>query len=51
MNIDIGKIQQEAYYDGYRDALMRHLCAYLRDPHSWHAACNIAFLCELEKIH
>ena len=21
MNIDIGKIQQEAYYDGYRDAL------------------------------
>ena len=42
----------------YRDALMRHLLAYLDDPHSideesglphlWHAACNIAFLCEME---
>lgn len=38
----------------YRDALMRHLCAYLKDsnsvdqesglPHLWHAATNIAFL-------
>ena len=43
----------------YRDALMRHLLAYLDDPesideesglrHLWHAACNIAFLCEMEK--
>ena len=42
----------------YRDALMRHVCAYLRDPggtdaesglsHLAHAACNIAFLLELE---
>ena len=42
--------------DRYRDALMRHLLAYLDDPngvdeesglpHLWHAACNIAFLCE-----
>lgn len=42
----------------YRDALMRHILAYLEDPqgvdeesglpHLWHAACNIAFLCELE---
>ena len=43
----------------YRDALMRHLLAYLDDPdsvdeesglpHLSHAACNIAFLCELVK--
>lgn len=43
----------------YRAALMRHFCKYLRDPrsvdeesglpHLWHAACNIAFLCELER--
>jgi hypothetical protein len=43
----------------YRDALMRHLMAYLDDPasvdsesglpHLWHIACNVAFLCELEK--
>ena len=43
----------------YRDALMRHLLKYLDDPnsvdeesnlpHLWHAACNIAFLCELEE--
>lgn len=42
----------------YRDALMRHLLRYLDDPkslddesglpHLWHAACNIAFLCEME---
>jgi hypothetical protein len=42
----------------YRAALMRHLCAYLRDPnsvdeesgypHMWHLACNAAFLIELE---
>lgn len=43
----------------YRAALMRHLCNYLRNPggvdeesglpHLWHMACNIAFLCELER--
>ena len=43
----------------YRDALMRHLCAYLRDhhacdeesglPHLEHVACNVAFLLEMEK--
>ncbi len=43
----------------YRAALIRHLCQYLRDPqtvdkesgfpHLWHMACNIAFLCELER--
>lgn len=43
----------------YRDALFRHLLSYLDHPqgndeesglpHLWHAACNIAFLCELEK--
>ena len=42
----------------YRDALMRHLLAYIDDPasvddesglpHLWHAACNIAFLCDME---
>ena len=42
----------------YRDALMRHLLAYLDDPdsiddesglkHLKHAACNMAFLCEME---
>ena len=42
----------------YRDALMRHLLAYLDDPDSvdeesgiqhWkHAACNLSFICELE---
>ena len=42
----------------YRDALFRHLLAYLDDPagldaesglpHLWHIACNVAFLCEME---
>ena len=42
----------------YRDALMRHLLAYLDDPdsvddesgikHLKHIACNVAFLCEME---
>lgn len=42
----------------YRDALLRHLLAYLDDPdsvdeesgikHLKHAACNLAFLCEME---
>lgn len=43
----------------YRDALFRHLLAYLDDPtgkdeesglpHLWHIACNVAFLCEMEQ--
>lgn len=43
----------------YRDAMFRHMLAYLDDPkgvdpesglpHLSHLACNIAFLCELEK--
>jgi hypothetical protein len=43
----------------YRDAAYRHLLDYIDDPasvdpesglpHLWHLACNIAFLCEIEK--
>lgn len=43
----------------YRDAMMRHMLAYLDDPHGvdeesgmphlWHLACNVAFLCEMEE--
>ena len=43
----------------YRDAAYRHFLAYLDDPAAvddesglpalWHLACNIAFLCEMEK--
>ena len=43
----------------YRDAAFRHLLLYLRDPegvdeesglpHLSHLACNVAFLCELER--
>ena len=43
----------------YRDALFRHLISYIENPtgiddesgmpHLWHVACNVAFLCELEK--
>ena len=43
----------------YRDAAYRHFLAYLDDPagvddesglpHLWHLACNVAFLCEMEK--
>lgn len=43
----------------YLAALLRHLVEYLRDnksvdeesglPHSWHMACNLAFLIELEE--
>ena len=43
----------------YRAALMRHICKWLKDPHGidedsglphlWHIACNVAFLCELDK--
>ncbi|MFZ5975216.1 MAG: dATP/dGTP diphosphohydrolase domain-containing protein [Bacillota bacterium] len=42
----------------YRDALMRHVVAWLRDPASvdeesglpylWHIACNVAFLIEMD---
>ena len=42
----------------YRDAMFRHMLAYLDDPygtdkesglpHLWHLACNCAFLCEME---
>lgn len=45
----------------YRDAMYRHMLAYLDDPHGrdkesglphlWHLACNVAFLCELEDLH
>lgn len=44
----------------YRDALFRHLLAYLDDPksvdqesglpHLWHLCCNAAFLCEMEDL-
>lgn len=43
----------------YQDAAFRHFLAYLDDPagvdeesglpHLWHLACNVAFLCEMEK--
>lgn len=43
----------------YRDAMFRHMLAYIKNPasldeesglpHLWHLACNVAFLCELEK--
>ena len=43
----------------YRDAAFRHFLRYLDDPkgfdtesglpHLWHLACNIAFLCEMQK--
>lgn len=43
----------------YRDAAFRHFMKYLDDPagvdeesglpHLWHLACNIAFLCEMER--
>lgn len=49
------KVEKERY----RDAAFRHFLAYLDDPegkdeesglpHLWHLACNIAFLCEMEK--
>ena len=42
----------------YRDAMFRHLLAYINDPdgkdeesglpHLWHLATNVAFLCELD---
>lgn len=45
--------------DRYKNAAYRHWLAYLEDPHGvdeesglphlWHLACNVAFLCQLEK--
>lgn len=42
----------------YRDAMLRHMVAYVKDPesrdeesglpHRWHIECNLAFLAELE---
>ena len=44
----------------YRDAMYRHMLAYIDDPkgvdeesglpHLWHLACNAAFLCEMDEI-
>lgn len=49
----------EVEIERYRDAAYRHLLNYIDAPkavdaesglpHLWHLACNIAFLCELEK--
>lgn len=46
--------------DRYMDAAYRHFMKYLDNPagtdeesglpHLWHLACNIAFLCEMEKM-
>ena len=43
----------------YVDAMFRHLLSYVNDnngkdkksglPHLWHIACNVAFLCKLDK--
>lgn len=50
---------KEVEIERYRDALCRHLLAYLDDPdsvdeesgipHYKHLACNVAFICEMEK--
>lgn len=50
---------KEVEIERYRDAAYRHWLAYLEDPagvdkesglpHLWHLACNVAFLCEMEK--
>lgn len=50
---------KEVEIERYRDALFRHLLLYINDPqgvdeesgltHLSHVACNVAFLCELEK--
>lgn len=49
------KVEKERYID----AMFRHLLKYIDDntsvdeesnlPHLWHLACNVAFLCEIEK--
>lgn len=50
---------KEVEIERYRDATFRHFLAYLDNPqgideesglpHLWHLACNVAFLCEMEK--
>lgn len=50
---------QKVEAERYRDAAFRHFLAYIRAPsgtdtesglpHLWHLACNIAFLCEMDK--
>ena len=50
---------QSVEVERYQDALYRHLLAYIENPigkdeesglpHLWHIACNVAFLCELQK--
>lgn len=49
------KVEKERYVD----AMFRHLLKYINDnksvdeesglPHLWHLACNVAFICEMEK--
>lgn len=49
------KVEKERYID----AMFRHLLAYVNNtdgvdqdsglPHLWHLACNVAFLCDIEK--
>ena len=51
---------QQVEPERYRDAMMRHIVAYLRDtdgvdaesglPHLWHVATNVAFLIELDLV-
>jgi hypothetical protein len=50
---------QKVEVERYQDAMYRHLLAYIENPtgkdeesglpHLWHIACNVAFLCELQK--
>lgn len=50
---------REVDVERYQDAMYRHLLAYIDNPngkdeesnlpHLWHLACNVAFLCELQK--
>ena len=50
---------QNVETERYHDAAFRHMLRYIEDPssrdsesglpHLWHLACNIFFLCELEK--
>jgi len=51
---------KKAEPERYKDAMMRHLCAYLEDgdsvdfesgyPHLWHLACNVSFLIEFKRL-